>query len=105
MSTVEPRVVVPLRRRQEQRLSERFEMELPVSLANGKAGITRDLSVSGLSFTSREPYAIGEHVELTVEYLLDGHNFPLRCEATVVRCDPCQGGFTVGAKLAAAFLE
>lgn len=105
MSTVEPRVVVPLRRRQEQRAAERFEMELPVSLSNGKAGVTRDLSVSGLSFTSREPYVVGEQVELTVEYLLDGHNFPLRCEATVVRCDPCPGGFTVGARLAAAFLE
>ena len=49
--------------------------------------------------------SVGEQVELTVEYLLDGHNFPLRCEATVVRCDPCPGGFTVGARLAAAFLE
>jgi hypothetical protein len=105
MSTAEPRVVVPLRRRQEKRAAERFEMELPVSVSNGKAGVTRDLSVSGLSFTSREPYVVGEHVELTVEYLLDGHNFPLRCEATVVRCDPCPGGFTVGAKLTTAFLE
>jgi hypothetical protein len=105
MAMVEPRVVVPLRRRQEKRGAERFEMELPLSVGNGQGGVTRDLSVSGVSFTSRQPYVVGEEIDLTVEYLLDGHNFPLRCRATVVRCDPCTGGFTVGARLAAAFLE
>jgi hypothetical protein len=105
MATVEPRVVVPLRRRQEQRGAERFEMELPLAVGSGQPGITRDLSVSGLSFTSREPYAIGEEIDITVDYLLDGHNFPLRCAAIVVRCDACTGGFTIGAKLTTAFLE
>ncbi|MBA2961347.1 MULTISPECIES: PilZ domain-containing protein [Ramlibacter] len=105
MATVEHRVVVPLRRREEQRGAERFEMELPLAVGSDRAGITRDLSVSGLSFTAREPYTVGEEIDLTVEYLLDGHNFPLRCLATVVRCDPCAGGYTVGARLNTAFLE
>lgn len=105
MATVEPRVVVPLRRRAEQRGAERFEMEVPVTVQGGPGGVTRDLSVSGIAFTSRQPYAVGERVELTVEYLLDGHTYPLRCEATVVRCDACAGGFTIGAKLATAFVE
>lgn len=105
MATSEPRVVVPLGRLQEKRGAERFEMELPMTVGQGQAGITRDVSVSGLSFTSRQPYAAGERIELTVEYLLDGHNYPLRCEAVVVRCDACAGGFTVGARLAAAFIE
>jgi hypothetical protein len=105
MATVEPRVVVPLRRREEKRGAERFEMELPLAVGAAKAGITRDLSVTGLSFTSREAYALGEQIELTVDYLLDGHNFPLRCEATVVRCEACAGGYTIGAKLTTAFLE
>jgi hypothetical protein len=105
MAIVEPRVVVPLGRVEEKRGAERFEMELPLTVEGGKQGITRDMSVSGLSFTSREPYAVGERVELTVEYLLDGNNFPLRCEATVVRCDTLPGGFTVGVRLTTAFLE
>lgn len=105
MAIVEPRVVVPLGRLEEKRGAERFEMELPLTVEGGKYGVTRDMSVSGMSFTSRESYAVGERVELTVEYLLDGHNFPLRCEATVVRCDTCPGGFTIGVRLATAFLE
>jgi hypothetical protein len=105
MAEVVPRVVVPLRRREDKRGAERFDMELPISVADGHAGITRDLSVSGISFTSRQPYLVGEQLELTVEYLLDGHNFPLRCEATVVRCDACPGGFTIGARLTTAFLD
>lgn len=105
MPFVEPKVVVPLGRLEEKRGAERFEMELPLSVEGGKPGITRDMSVSGLSFTSRESYAIGARVELTVEYLLDGHNFPLRCEAVVVRCDTCPGGFTIGVRLSTAFLE
>lgn len=105
MAMVEPRVVVPLRRREEKRGAERFEMELPVQLGDGQGGVTRDLSMSGLSFTSRRAYAVGEHIDVTVDYLLDGQNYPLRCQAEVVRCEPCQGGFTIGAKLATAFLE
>ncbi|TFY99388.1 PilZ domain-containing protein [Ramlibacter henchirensis] len=105
MAMVEPRVVVPLRRRQEKRGAERFEMELPLTVGNAGAGTTRDLSVSGLSFTSRQPYVVGEEIDVTVEYLLDGHNFPLRCRATVVRCDASPGGFTIGAKLNTAFVE
>ena len=105
MAMLEPRVVVPLRRRQEKRGAERFEMELPLTVGRGEGGVTRDLSVSGLSFTSRQPYVVGEEIDLTVEYLLDGHNFPLRCRATVVRCDPCAGGFTIGARLNTAFVE
>ena len=105
MPTVEPRVVVPLWRLEEKRGAERFEMEVPLTVEGGSAGVTRDVSVSGLCFTSRDAHAIGQRIELTVDYLLDGHNFPLRCEAVVVRCEPCRGGFTVGVRLATAFLE
>ncbi len=105
MATSEPRVVVPLGRLQERRGAERFEMEVPLTVSQGPGGITRDLSMSGLSFTSRQPHAAGERIELTVAYLLDGHDYPLRCEAVVVRCEACAGGFTVGARLATAFIE
>lgn len=105
MVMVTPRVVVPLRRRHEQRAAERFEMELPMVLAEGGSGTTRDLSVSGLSFTMPQPCDPGARIEVTIDYLLDGHNFPLRCEATVVRCEPSGEGYTVAARLATAFID
>lgn len=101
----DPRVVVALRRREERRAAERFEMEVPVSLPSGHGAVTRDMSASGLAFTSRRAYAVGETLMLTVDYQLDGDSFPLRCEATVVRCEPSPGtGFLVGARLHAALL-
>jgi hypothetical protein len=107
MGTVDPtKVVVPLRRREEQRGAERFDMELPVVVSgDADGGVTRDISVSGLSFVSRRAHAPGEPVEVTVDYLLDGHRFPLRCEAVVVRCDPAPGGYTIAVRLTTAFLE
>jgi len=105
MTTSEPRVVVPLGRLQEKRGAERFEMELPLTVAPGQGGVTRDVSVSGLSFASRQPYGAGDPIELTVDYLLDGHNYPLRCAAVVVRCEPCASGFTIGVRLTTAFIE
>ncbi len=107
MGTVDPtRVVVPLRRREEQRGAERFDMELPVAVGSGaEGGVTRDISVSGLSFVARRAHAPGEPVEVTVDYLLDGHSFPLRCQAVVVRCEPCPGGYTIAVRLTTAFLE
>lgn len=105
MPMVEHKVVVPLGRLEEKRGAERFEMEMPLTVGNGQGGITRNLSVSGIAFTSRQPYVVGEQVDITVEYLLDGANFPLRCRATVVRCDACAGGFTIGARLNTAFIE
>ena len=105
MPMVEPRVVVPLGRLEEKRGAERFEMELPLTVGDGQGGVTRNMSVSGIAFTSRQPYVVGEQIDITVEYLLDGHNFPLRCRATVVRCDGCTGGFMIGARLNTAFVE
>jgi hypothetical protein len=104
MTMVEPRVV-PLRRRHEQRAAERFEMELPLRLDGGGEGTTRNLSVSGLSFVLAQPREVGAQIDVTIEYLLDGHHFPLRCEATVVRCEPGDAGYTIGARLAAALLD
>src|SRR3954471_18146901 len=105
MSMVERRVVVPLGRLEEKRGAERFEMEVPVSVDGAGAGVTRDVSVSGMSFTSREAYAEGQRLEITVDYLLDGHNYPLRCEAIVVRCEAEGGGYAIGVRLATAFLD
>lgn len=94
-----PTVTIPLHTRDERRRAERFAAAMPVSI-DGRAGTTEDLSSSGLSFLADRPYEIGSRIELVIEYLLDGHNYPLRCEAEVVRIEPSGEGYRVGARLA-----
>lgn len=93
-------IPVPLQTRDDRRRAERFVAAMPVSV-DGREGTTQDLSASGLAFTADRPYAPGTRVEVVIEYLLDGHNYPLRCEVEVVRSTPAADGYTIGARLAA----
>jgi hypothetical protein len=94
-----PTISVPLRSADERRQAERFNAAMPVSV-DGQEGTTQDLSTTGLSFHAEHAYAAGTLVEVVIEYLLDGHRYPLRCQAEVVRSVPDGGGFTIGARLA-----
>jgi len=91
-------IPVPLRPSGERRAAERFGAVMPVSV-DGAAASTRDLSASGLSFLSERPCQPGARVQVVIEYLLDGHRYPLHCEAEVVRSEATEGGFKVGARL------
>lgn len=82
----------------ERRRAERFGAVMPVTV-EGREATTQDLSTSGLSFVADRPYEIGTRVAVVIEYLLDGHQYPLRCEAEVVRSDAIEGGWQVGARL------
>jgi hypothetical protein len=86
-------------RERERRAAERIRAEMPISIA-GREGITSDLSASGLSFLADQPYEVGACVEVVIEYLLDGHHYPLHCQAEVVRVWPAPGGYAIGARLA-----
>lgn len=92
-------IPVPLHTLSERRQAERFEAAMPVSV-DGRDAVTGDLSSTGLSFFSDHAYTPGTHIEVVIEYLLDGHQYPLRCDAEVVRVDAVQDGWRVGARLA-----
>ena len=86
----------------DQRSTDRFGVGLPFTL-DGVAGQTRDLSASGVSFESLTARAVGSRVMLYLHYGLDGHNFPMDCEAEVVRVTPEVGGFLIAARLLKPF--
>jgi hypothetical protein len=98
MASAGPTIPVPLRTGAERRQAERFAAAMPVSI-DGQHGITQDLSTTGLSFRADRPYAPGALVEVVIEYLLDGHQYPLRCQAEVVRSSASGDGYTIGARL------
>ena len=92
-------IPVPLQSGRERRQAERFGATMPVTV-DGRTGSTHDLSTTGLSFVADRPYDMGARVSVVIEYLLDGHQYPLHCEAEVVRCDGiAEGTWRVGARL------
>jgi hypothetical protein len=93
------KIAIPLMVHDERRRSERFIASMPVNI-EGREGTTNDLSTTGLSFHSDRPYEPGSRLEVVIEYLLDGHNYPLKCEVEVVRSEAQAEGFTIGARLA-----
>jgi hypothetical protein len=93
-----PNVPVHLRAVADRRQDRRVEVELPVRV-DGSETTTQDLSASGLSFTSERAYSLGARIPIVVEYLLDGHQYPLACDAEVVRVDHADDGFVIGARL------
>jgi hypothetical protein len=104
MSHAEPRIAIPLGSGIDHRSAPRFDVQMPVQLA-GAAGVTHDLSTSGLCFESPRAYVPGERVAIVIEYLLDGHNYPLRCQAQVVRCQLQGTRYLVGARLLSPMAE
>jgi Tfp pilus assembly protein PilZ len=79
---------------EERRRGERYKLALPLQLKNG-AGMTRDISTSGIFFETESAYAIGD----TIRLLLNFEDETLQCEARVVRVEPCNGQFGVAVEL------
>ena len=91
-------IPVPLQRRDERRRAERFVAAMPVAV-DGHEATTQDLSSTGLAFTADRPYDVGARIEVEIEYILDGHHYPLRCAAEVVRVQADGGSYLIGARL------
>ena len=70
----------------ERRRAARFRIAIPVELEEG-AGITRDVSLSGVFFETDHSFAPGEQISLVMvlERVSPGHPVRLQCEGRVVR--------------------
>jgi Tfp pilus assembly protein PilZ len=79
---------------EERRMGERYKLALPLQLKNG-AGMTRNISTSGIFFETESEYSIGE----TIRLFLNFEHEILQCEARVVRVEPCNGRFGVAVEL------
>jgi PilZ domain len=83
---------------QEKRATRRYELHLPIhfrvsqkgAIARWGAGVTREMSTTGLSFRSRKPLPIGSHVEMIIDWPARyAENQPIDLQLTgfVVRSD------------------
>lgn len=77
-----------------ERIAKRYQLTVPVKLEDG-AGVTRDVSTSGIFFETERAHAVGETVGLSAS--LDGAT--VRYEGSVVRVERINGRFGVAVAL------
>jgi Tfp pilus assembly protein PilZ len=79
---------------EERREGERLKLALPVQLKNG-AGMTRDISTSGIFFETKSAHSIGD----TIRLFLNFEDETRQCEARVVRVERRNDQFGVAVEL------
>jgi hypothetical protein len=91
----------PPREAATRRIEERVETALPVMLATGDSGITRDISASGVFFQTGAPVKQGDPIEFSIEFQ-DGRgqrNWVMHCRGIVVRVEGGPSGQGVAAAI------
>ena len=82
----------------DQRMAQRFGVALRLTVAGGE-GATHDLSATGLYFESDRSYALGERLDLVLEFPGAKRVYPLTCEAQVVRVASAGESFNIAVRL------
>lgn len=83
----------------EKRTEMRERVALPVLLAGGATGWTRDVSASGLYFETEAASHAGGEIELAVEVEAPGRTLRLHCRGEVVRLESHGGRTGVAVKM------
>jgi hypothetical protein len=84
----------------ERRETKRHQIEVPVHFGRG-TGTSRDISFTGIYFTTKELMAAGETLKLNfeLEYAIPGISLQLDCQGHVVRVEKVGNLFGVAAKI------
>jgi hypothetical protein len=88
----------------DQRSAPRFDANLPIHIGRGD-GETHNISAHGVCFETDEQQRVGELVNFTVEFQLQGRLHRLLCEGKVVRVDREGGRVRVATRLLAPIFE
>jgi PilZ domain len=86
----------------DRRRAPRFQVELIVELDHG-TGLTRDVSVYGIFFVTRQRFSPGDPIECTLVFkdLDPDHPVRLHCLGQVVRVEPDDGNIGVAVAVTA----
>lgn len=75
---------------EKQRRGARKVVQLPISM-NGGAGVTRDISVSGMYIVQDRQQEIGSRIEFTIDLATPMGKIQLCCEGEVIRIEKIVG--------------
>jgi hypothetical protein len=87
------------------RRDARVKASLPVSVDGRAAGVTKDVSASGVFFETEEDMADGSAIEFTVEFESPTGKLVMRCSGQIVRVERSGGKLGVAAKILESKLE
>ena len=88
------------------RCEERVNMSVPVTLAGGGTGFTRDISASGIYFEVDDAPIGDSPLAFTVEFKNDtGAGMALRCRGEVLRVEERGGRVGIAARILESKLE
>jgi hypothetical protein len=91
---------------EEKRGPDRFGLGLPLIVDGTAVGVVKDISATGIAFSSPKAYMTGTVVDLVLEHPTPaGEILQLRAEATVVRWERMGEEYTIGARLRKPFME
>ena len=84
---------------EERRETKRHQMAVPVDFGRGK-GISRDISFTGIYFTTKEPLEPGEPLKLAFEldYAIPGKALQLDCKGYVLRVEQLKDAYGIAAR-------
>lgn len=89
----------------DRRSEARERVQLPVSLPGGQAGLTRDVSASGLSLEFNGRLEAGITIELSITLPDDDRPMRLNARGLVMRVQPKGRGSSVAVRLLTSALE
>jgi hypothetical protein len=76
----------------------RTSSNLPVSI-NGRKGITRDISSSGVYLVHSSQHEVGSKIDCLIDLDTSGGKLKLCCEGIVVRVEEVDGRFGIGIRI------
>jgi len=76
----------------------RVQSRLPV-LLDGKSGVTKDISSTGILFEFDDDYATGSHIQFELEMNTPGGPITILCSGEVVRVNKDSGRSSIAAKI------
>jgi acyl-coenzyme A thioesterase PaaI-like protein len=89
----------------DQRLDERIEVKLPVTLPGGQSASTHDISASGVYFVTDAQQAIGNTVEFEIQFDMPTGPIRLVAKGRIVRVDHREHQNGVAVQLVESRLE
>jgi hypothetical protein len=88
-----------------QRSEPRERVDLPLQLGDGRAGIARDISASGLFIETDSEQRMGGLVDVEIELDTPGGPMRLKAQGRIVRIESQGGRNGVAVKLVSSRLE